>query len=81
MKIKLLDTERTRRNNLAGIEINLLGKKSGTIYFMVERADFAVYFSSDEDSLLKHSQTFNSSILPIISNEDLVLISKSLDKF
>ena len=54
MKIKLLDTERTRRHNLAGIEVYLLGKKSGTIYFMVERADFAVYFASDEDSLFKN---------------------------
>jgi hypothetical protein len=66
---------------LAGISVSLIGKKSGTLYFMVEKPDFAVYYSADEESLLKHAQPFSVEDCPQISTDDYSLISPSLKAF
>lgn len=81
MRINLLNTPRTRRHKLEGMQVNLLGKKSGIIYFTVDLNGEQNAYSVNEDSLKKHAELFDSSFLPTISNENLLLISDSLILF
>lgn len=81
MKIKLQDTSRTRRHNIAGMVVDLIGRRSGTIYFLVVLSNSAIYFSADEEALIKHSEQTNFNDLKIFSPEDLRVISKAIVKF
>lgn len=61
MKTQMLDTPRTRRHNLSGKTVLILGVYSGRVYFSYDNGQSKVNFETDEDSFKSHSQNVDYS--------------------